>query len=75
LAAVVVAPLTLAQFTATTESDAHGVLDSCLGLDRWVLEDAAGRPHTDWESLRAKPSGVDELRKIAALRLPKAITR
>jgi 2-oxo-4-hydroxy-4-carboxy-5-ureidoimidazoline decarboxylase len=51
---VVVAPLTLAEFNAAAESVAHGVLGSCLDVERWVLEVAEGRPYPDGESLRAR---------------------
>jgi 2-oxo-4-hydroxy-4-carboxy-5-ureidoimidazoline decarboxylase len=53
---VVVAPLSLTEFNAAAESDAHGVLGSCLDIERWVLEVDAGRPYADWESLRATAS-------------------
>ena len=56
MSVVLVAPLPLAEFNAAAESDAHGVLGSCLDIDRWVLEVDAGRPYADWESLRAKAS-------------------
>lgn len=56
MSAVVVAPLSLTEFNAAAESDAHGVLGSCLDIERWVLEVDAGRPYADWESLRATAS-------------------
>ena len=56
MSAVVVAPLTLAQFNAIPATEAHALLGSCLDTERWVLDVGAGRPYPDWESLRVKAS-------------------
>lgn len=60
MSAVVVAPLSLTEFNAAAESDAHGGLGSCLDIERWVLEVDAGRAYADWESLRATASASAE---------------
>jgi 2-oxo-4-hydroxy-4-carboxy-5-ureidoimidazoline decarboxylase len=56
LSAAVVATLTLAQFNAIPVAEAHLLLGSCLDIERWVLEVAAGRPYPRWESLRDRAS-------------------
>ena len=50
------APLTLAEFNAAPDLEAHALLGSCLDIERWVLEVGAGRPYPDWESLQANAS-------------------
>ena len=55
-AAVTVTPLTVAEFNVVADDEARKVLDSCLDIERWVLEVAAGRPYANWDSLRDRAS-------------------
>jgi 2-oxo-4-hydroxy-4-carboxy-5-ureidoimidazoline decarboxylase len=54
MAAAVVgkAPLTLAEFNAVDPVQARELLGSCLDIERWVLDVAAGRPYPDVAALR-----------------------
>lgn len=61
MSAAVVTPLSLAEFNAVSESDAHALSGSCLDIERWVLEVGSGRPYPDWESLRARASDSAEV--------------
>ena len=74
-------PLTLDQFNTAKTFDARGVLEAHLDIERWVSEFDAGRPYPDRDALRARQTQDDEqerlavmeeLGKIAALRLAKA---